>query len=122
MPEPAIVELTKSRMRECIREPEAVFWVFAFPMVLTLALGFAFRSKPPDRIPVAIVQGPHAAERAASLGKSPVLLTRVMSARAADEQLRTGKISILVEGDGEPVYRFDPTRPDARTARLEVDD
>ncbi len=122
MPSPAIIELTKSRMREFIREPEAVFWVFAFPMVLTLALGFAFRSKPPDKIPVAVVQGARAAERAAALAKSPVLLARVMSADAAREQLRTGKVSMLIEGESEPVYRFDPTRPDARAARLEVDD
>ncbi|SRR5581483_689821 len=122
MPEPAIIELTKARMREFIREPEAVFWVFAFPMVLTLALGFAFRSKPPDRIPVAVVAGPHAAEQMAALAKSPALLPRVMDEAAAAAQLRTGKVSMLIGGGAEPLYRFDATRPDARTARLEVDD
>lgn len=122
MPDPAIVELTRSRVREFIREPEAVFWVFAFPLLLTLALGFAFRSKPPDKIPIAVAQGPHAAQWMQALSKSPVLLTRQLSAQEARDQLRTGKISLLIEGDASPVYRFDPTRPDSRTARAEADD
>lgn len=121
MPSSPLVELTRARVREFIREPEAVFWVFAFPLLLTLALGFAFRSKPPDQIPIAVI-GPHAKEWSAALAKSPVLLTRVLDDAAARDQLRRGKITLLVEGDTQPVYRFDPTRPDARTARVEADD
>jgi len=121
MPNGPLFELTRARVREFIREPEAVFWVFAFPLLLTLALGFAFRSKPPDRIPIGVT-GPHAKEWNASLSKSPVLLARILDADAAKDQLRTGKISLLVEGDAQPVFRFDPTRPDSRTARVEADD
>ena len=55
-----LVELTISRLKEFIREPDAVFWVFVFPLLLTLALGFAFREKPPDRIPVGVAEGPFA--------------------------------------------------------------
>ena len=40
-----LVELTLSRFREFVREPEAVFWVFAFPVIMTCALGIAFRSR-----------------------------------------------------------------------------
>jgi ABC-type multidrug transport system permease subunit len=116
------VELTKSRVREFIREPEAVFWVFAFPLLLTLALGFAFRSKPPDRIPIAVAAGPHSKEWTAALSKSPALMVRMLTPEQARDQLRTGKISLLIEGDTQPVYRFDPTRPDSRTARVEADD
>ena len=42
-------------MKEFLREPEAIFWVFAFPMLLAIALGFAFRAKGPDQIPVGVV-------------------------------------------------------------------
>jgi len=127
MPEPAkvrppLVELTISRMKEFIREPEAIFWVFAFPILLTIALGFAFREKPPDRIPVGVAVGPMAKQRLAALAKSPVLQPRVYGVEAGREELRRGKISLLVEGDATPVYRFDKTRPESRTARLEVDD
>ncbi|MEO8034206.1 MAG: ABC transporter permease [Acidobacteriota bacterium] len=118
---PALVELTIARLKEFLRETEAIFWVFGFPLVLTLALGFAFREKPPDRIPVGIAAGPHAAERMAALAKSPVLLAHIYSEAEGRDAVRRGKISLLVEGDATPVYRFDATRPDARNARLEVD-
>ena len=114
--------MTISRLKEFGREPDAVFWVFAFPLLLTLALGFAFREKPPDRIPVGVAQGPHAQARLAALKKSPALLPRLYEANEGREELRRGRISLLVSGDAKPVYLLDPTRPDARIARVEVDD
>lgn len=130
MPEPRrkrpthhpLAELTVVRLKEFLREPDAVFWVFVFPLLLTLALGFAFREKAPERIPVGIVDGPAARARLAALQKSPALQPRIYSEREGREELRRGKISLLVTGDAAPVYRLDPTRPDARAARLEVDD
>ena len=50
-----LVQLTLVRYREFYREPEAVFWVFIFPVLLTAGLGLAFRSRPADRTPVALV-------------------------------------------------------------------
>src|SRR4029450_2927564 len=47
-----LVELTLARVRELIREPEAVFWVFVFPILLAAILGLAFRSPPPAALPV----------------------------------------------------------------------
>lgn len=117
-----LLELTTIRIKEFIRETEAVFWVFMFPILLTVALGFAFREKAPDRIPVGVVNGPAAQARLAALKKSPVLLPRLYDEAAGREALRSGHISLLVEGDATPVYRLDVTRPDARTARVEVDD
>jgi ABC-2 type transport system permease protein len=117
----ALVELTVYRFREFLREPDAVFWVFVFPLLLTVALGFAFREKPPDRIPVGVVAGPTAQRHLAAMQRSPALQPRVYSLQEGREELRRGKISLLVEGDAVPVYRFDPTRPESRTARVEVD-
>src|SRR4051794_37287067 len=124
MPEirPALVELTSARMKEFIRETEAIFWVFGFPLLLTLALGFAFREKPPDRIPIGVVAGSSAQQRMTALQKSPALLPRLYQPAEGREALRRGKISLLIEGDGQPQYRLDATRPDARTARVEADD
>ncbi|HEX8616542.1 MAG TPA: ABC transporter permease [Thermoanaerobaculia bacterium] len=117
----ALVELTSVRLKEFIREPDAVFWVFVFPLLLTVALGFAFREKPPDRIPVGI-SASASKQWADALQKSPALQVRVYSPEEGGEQLRRGKISLFVEGTAAPEYRLDPTRPDARTARVEVDD
>jgi ABC-2 type transport system permease protein len=115
-------ELTVCRMREFVREPEALFWVFIFPVLLSVVLGFAFREKAPDRIPVGVVAGPGAERALADLGRSPVLLARPYAEAAGREALRTGKISLLVEPGPRTVFRFDETRPDSRIARLEADD
>ncbi len=117
-----LVELTIYRLKEFIREPDAVFWVFAFPLLLTLALGFAFREKPPDRIPVGVSEGPYAQRQLLALQKSPALQPRIYAEEVGREELRRGSISLLVGGGEWPLYRFDPTRPESRAARVEVDD
>jgi len=119
---PPIIELALARTKEFLREKEAMFWVFGFPLILALALGFAFREKPPDRIPVGVVAGPNAQQRLAALQKSKTLLPRIMNEQEARDALRRGKVSLLIEGTDTVVYRFDATRPDALGARNETDD
>ncbi|MGH9456196.1 MAG: ABC transporter permease [Thermoanaerobaculia bacterium] len=116
----ALRELTLARIREFLRQPEALFWVFAFPVLLALGLGFAFQERGPEQIPIGVT-GPQAAELEKTLASSPALLVRVYDETAGREALRTGRISLLVEGEGgAPVFRFDPTRPESRIARLEA--
>ena len=119
---PAILELTNARTKEFVRETEAIFWVFGFPLLLALALGFAFREKPPDRIPVGVIAGTDASRQAAALSKSAALTPRVMDANAAQDALRHGKVSLVVDSTKSLTYRYDPTNPDSRTARRETDD
>ncbi|MEA2336127.1 MAG: type transport system permease protein [Thermoanaerobaculia bacterium] len=119
---PPIIELASTRTKEFVRESEAMFWVFGFPLILALALGFAFREKPPDKVPVAIVAGPNAQQRLTALQKAPTLLPRIMSEQEARDALRRGKVSLLIEGTDTVVFRFDATRPDAQSARREADD
>ena len=60
-----LVELTRARLLEFAREPEAVFWVFIFPVLLAVALGIAFRTKPAERLNAAILRtSPSAAPNA----------------------------------------------------------
>jgi ABC-type multidrug transport system permease subunit len=117
------VELTVARIRELIREPEAVFWVFVFPIVLAAILALAFRSRPPDALPVGIAAGPHAQARLAVLSAAPELRPSILSDEDARAALVRGQIVMLVsEGEGDPPsYSYDPTQPEARTARLAVD-
>ena len=49
-------------MLELKREPEVVFWVFVFPVLLALGLGIAFRNKPADVTSIAIIQGSGASD------------------------------------------------------------
>lgn len=121
-----LLEMTSARMKEFIREPEAVFWVFAFPLLLAIALGFAFRAKGPDQNPVGVVAAsaadPAAARTLEALKRAPGLLVRRFPPAEGREALRTGKISLLVEAGPPAVFHFDETRPDSRIARLEAED
>lgn len=116
--------LTRTRILEFVREPEALFWVFAFPVLMAVVLGFAFRDRPPDPVPVGVVAGPSAPAITEALTKSGTVRPAAFDTLAEGlESLRTGKITLLVE-DGAASglqYHLDPTRPDARLARLEVD-
>jgi ABC-type multidrug transport system permease subunit len=121
-PRPPLLELIAARSKEFTREPEAVFWVLLFPILLSLALGLAFREKSPERIPIGVVEGPDAPPVYAALAHSPALTVRSYEEVAGRRALATGRISLLVLPGRPPVYSYDTTRPDARSARLEVDD
>ncbi len=124
VPRSALAELTLARMRLFFREPGAVFWTFGFPLVLAIALGIAFRNRPPEPVSVAVESGPGAeADRAALDG--PDIQARVQSPQAARAALRAGKADLVVvpATDASPLtYRYDETRPTSRLARLLVDD
>jgi ABC-2 type transport system permease protein len=120
-----LVQLTLVRYREFFREPEAVFWVFVFPVLLTAGLGIAFRNQAPERTPVAVVENGAAAQAVMqALARSPDLLASVLTEPAAADALRTGRVALVVvpAGGSGVEYRFDTERPESRTARLLVDD
>jgi ABC-type multidrug transport system permease subunit len=121
-----IVQLTLVRFREFLREPEALFWVFIFPVLLTAGLGLAFRSKPADTALVAVVAAPgHAPpDISALLAESKSVVAHPMTADSAMEALRNGKVALIAVEDaaGRISYRYDPARDESRTARLIVDD
>jgi ABC-2 type transport system permease protein len=115
------LELTLARIRELTREPEAIFWVFVFPIVLAGILGVAFRSRPPDTLPVAIAAGPHADARFAVLSATPELRPSVVADAEARQALARGRVVLVVSSDDPPSYAYDPMQPEGRTARLAVD-
>lgn len=118
-----LAALTRARVLEFVREPEALFWVFAFPILMAVVLGFAFRDRPTDKVAVGVAGDAALPQLAGQPLASPALTVRVFPTMAEGlEALRTGKIALLVENADPLVYHFDPTRPDARIARLEVDE
>jgi ABC-type multidrug transport system permease subunit len=116
-----LAELTLARVRELTREPEAIFWVFVFPILLAAILGLAFRSRPPEAQPVAVVAGPRAEARLAALAAAPEVTVRVLPEGEARQALARAKVALVVSGDDPPAYILDPTRPESLTARLAVD-
>ena len=116
-----LVELTLARVRELVREPEAVFWVFVFPILLAGILGLAFRSRPPEALPVAVVEGPLAESRLVALRAEPSLRPEALPEAAARAALGRGRVVLLVSAGEPPAYTYDPTQPESRAARLAVD-
>ncbi len=148
-------ELTLARIREFVREPEAVFWVFVFPVLLAVALGIAFRETGPATVPVAVEaeerQGPGSSSSRLMKwleGRTDIEAV-LLSPEEAARALRTGRVALVLRparpeaaAAGSPeagerafaapshpdldseglIYRYDPTRPDSRVARLVVDD
>jgi ABC-type multidrug transport system permease subunit len=121
-----LIELATMRVREFLREREAVFWVFIFPVLMTFALGIAFRNTAPDKTFVAIeAEAPSASvsELADVLARSPEINSSVLAPDEAARALRSGKVAIVIKPVNDSYsLRFDPTRPESRTARLIVDD
>jgi ABC-2 type transport system permease protein len=120
-----LVQLTRVRYREFFREPEAVFWVFIFPVLLAAGLGIAFRNRAPERTVVAVVAPPpDAAKVLNALRRGKELEASLLSDSAAGEALRLGDVALVVvpSPDGSIEYRYDDSRPESRTARLLVDD
>jgi ABC-2 type transport system permease protein len=112
-------QLTLVRFREFVREPEAIFWTFVFPILLTAGLGLAFRNKPADVVKV----GTTTPEIASRLKSEKGLAVEVTDRATAEKSLLTGRIVILIlSGESEGVtYKYDDTNPDARTAKLLAD-
>ncbi|HXT16837.1 MAG TPA: ABC transporter permease [Gemmatimonadaceae bacterium] len=121
----SLAQLVGVRFKEYTREPEALFWSFGFPILLAIGLGIAFRSKPPDIVHVAVANtDSRAAGIAASLKRDKGLAVDLLAADTAATALQTGRVALVATpaADGGVTYQFDNTRPDARDARMMVDD
>src|SRR5689334_12933343 len=120
----SLLQLSSVRFKEFVREPEALFWTFAFPIILAIGLGIAFRNRPPEVVHIAVVGPSPAASRVAAAARADSgLAVEELSADSARAALRTGRVALLVvpQPNGQLQYQFDETRPDARNARLLAD-
>ena len=96
---PASRHLLTARLLELKREPEVIFWVFGFPVLLALGLGIAFRNKPADVTPVAIVAGPGADQALSLLQSSPrnaSIRATVVPESDALQGFRLGKYDLVI--------------------------
>jgi ABC-2 type transport system permease protein len=118
--------LLGARMKELWREPEVIFWVFVFPLLLALGLGIAFRNKPADVTPIAVVNNSQAQSVMDLLQRSPaknVIHADVLDEKTALDRFRLGQYSLVVTFEGNELhYRYDPARPESVLARSQVDD
>jgi ABC-2 type transport system permease protein len=114
----SLYQLTMVRFRLFLREPEAIFWIFFFPILLAMGLGIAFRNRPADVLQV----GATTTQLTQALAADKGLTAATMDEAEGTHELATGRILLLAIGRAEGVdYKYDDTNPDARTARLLAD-
>lgn len=114
--ESSLAQLVIVRFREFYREPEAIFWAFIFPVLLSAGLGIAFQNRPAETVRI----GAADAKLAAALKHEPTLAVDTLDMQSGAHALRTGKIVLFaVPGPNNTVtYRYDDTNPEGRTARI----
>src|SRR6202158_5016634 len=120
-----------ARIIELKREPEVVFWVFIFPLLLAAGLGIAFRNKPADNTSVVVIDGAGAQKTVAMLQGLPdknspahsTIRATVLDREAALKAFHVGKYDLAIESnpDGSYTYYYDPARPESVLSRAEID-
>lgn len=144
-------QLVLARLREFIREPEAVFWTYGFPVLMVIAMGIAFRERPVEAVRVEIIENGAAAKWALrALADEKQFNARRTSDEEARHRLRTGKTDLVAiveetspaeshsaasdadrknadtnrsvpSGGRHFRYIYDPTRPESVLARNAVE-
>ena len=121
-----------ARILELKREPEVVFWVFIFPLLLAAGLGIAFRNKPADVTSVVVIAGDGAQKTLAMLqtsadksssDKNSTIRATVLDRDAALKAFHVGKYDLVIESnpDGSYTYYYDTARPESVLSRAEID-
>ena len=120
--------LLVARTKEMQREPEVIFWVFLFPLLLAFGLGIAFRSRPASVPTVAIAADPGADAVLQMAQRSPQSLhAQIVPEAEALDGFRLGRYDLVIIPYGDPgsgglEYRYDPARPESVLARAQADD
>lgn len=143
-----MLAVAKARLVEFVRQPEAVFWVYVFPLLMILVLGLAFRNQPEPELEIDVVkEGPYE-QLVEWLQQENDLKFQLFSAEECRVRLRSGKSALAVAAQNNMIsesapktaeasaeessgrsdqqlsqveYWFDPTRPEAPGLRLEID-
>jgi ABC-type multidrug transport system permease subunit len=118
-------QLFLARLREFYREPEAIFWVYGFPVLLAVGLGIAFASGKADSAHVDIQKTDDAKEAEALLThlRDAGLTVELHDADECRERLRTARTSLYVIPEPDKYqYVYDERRAEGREARFQVDD
>jgi ABC-type multidrug transport system permease subunit len=116
-----LVELTLARLREFVREPEALFWTFFFPIVMSVAMSIAFPASGGQTVRVGVAAGHESAEIRRTLSSDKEIVVRELPPGDELRALRNGDIHLIVVAGNPPTYRLDPMRNESKLARLVVD-
>src|SRR5580704_7217135 len=91
-----LLALSAARIKQFLREPGALFWTFGFPLLITVALGTAFRNQGPTKSHVAVLAGPGSELAAAALAGDRGLEPAIVDPDRAARQLGTGEVVLAI--------------------------
>jgi len=133
-----IWQITISRVKEFLRAPAAIFWVYGFPILMMLSLGTAFRDNPREEIRIDLVatDNAHLKEKEPGTGYKDDPLALLQEKLRSDsafkvsapqpmeswqKRLQSGKTDLVLEvlGSGPSDIRVwdEPHRAESRLAR-----
>lgn len=116
----AFSQLVLARFREFYREPEVIFWVYGFPLILAIGLGIAFSGgKPPP--PTVDIQGSEEdslVRKLKEILQAEKMTVQVHSLEESQERLKKGKTDLyIVPHEKHLKYFYDDTRKESVIAR-----
>jgi ABC-type multidrug transport system permease subunit len=122
----AFKQLFLARMREFYREPEVVFWVYIFPLLMALGLGFAFQGRTPEPGLIDLAAEPVLAEKLVAELKGACeeggLRLEVHPLAQCKERLRVGKTPLYLVARGQEFeVVYDPTRSESVSTFYQVE-
>src|SRR2546430_2257707 len=106
-------QLLLARLREFYREPETIFWVYGFPLLLPLAGGASSPDKAPPPPPVDVQGSPDQSQDVAlaKLLTSKGLPAEIHTAQECKDRLAIGKTALyVVAASNEYRLFYDNTR------------
>lgn len=124
-----LVHLIDARVREFLREPEVIFWVYGFPLILAVGLGYGLSNKvtEPPRVDVQETPDKTRAEAVVrklsdeSLDKEK-LNVKLLPAEECADRLQKGKTDLyLIVHEKEIEYVYDRKIDEAVKARYWVE-
>jgi ABC-type multidrug transport system permease subunit len=123
-----LTQLFMARLREFYREPEVLFWVYGFPLLLAVGLGLAFSSKKPEPPDVDVQSTPDLtlADLLCQRLKDNGITAELHAEDECERRLNTGRSALCVvpsQVDGKDVFRYvyDEARPESVSARYQVE-
>ncbi len=117
-------QLVMANVRSYLRQPEAIFWTYGFPLVMVVGLGLAFNTDAEVRTPFLVSDRASSSPSISKLMSDVRFDVDVRSFEEGIERIRRNQSVLLVDADpaGGVRYFYDPTNPDAVATRALVDD
>jgi len=117
--------IVKTRLREFTRRPEAVFWVYFFPLLMVIVLGSAFRNNRVENVALDLADGPGAAAVQKILEQAGNVKVTLIPQEECQRRLRAGQSELYLVANGSAIdsvdYHYDPTRPGSLNVKAVVD-